>query len=153
MTSFNIHKITSFINDYLNSHLNDFFNEPYHIMLLDEHKELVLKWSDQNGEHLLIDEDSAVKTIRNLKQSKQIKDISFGCIPFTLGKNAEYYLSIHIKGDIQKADAYLILIKELLKESVQAHLNQQVINKNEQFTFAIMNSIHFVNLPQIVYHL
>ncbi|TLX70843.1 PAS domain-containing protein [Labilibacter sediminis] len=142
MNSYSIHKITSFINEYLSSHLKDLFNEPFRIMLLDENKKLVLKWDASPNEGTLGTENAMLISLQNLNHSKQIKDTSLGLIPIQL-HNTSYHIGICIQGDAAKADAYLRLIKALLKESVQAYINQQVINKNEQFTFAIMNSIHF----------
>lgn len=137
MTSLNIHKIISYINDYLNSHLSSFFNEPYIITLLDDNKQLVFKWGEINLENSVL--QTSTKTDNTIK----INDITFNVLPFQINKESTFFLGLGIEGDIKKGDSYLILLRTLLYESIQVYLDQQVITKNELFTFAIMNSIHF----------
>ncbi len=146
MGKVNIHQITAHINNYLSINLDSLITEPCQIFLLDVNKEIVFNCKSSLLQHDFPQINHLQKHFNTKRTYFEIQDYCVNIAYIELLPNHKFYLCLVIKQNTEQARSLLNLIVALLQESIQKIIQQNIIDKNEQFTFAIMNAVNFAVL-------
>jgi len=129
-----------FIKTYFNKELKQLIPSNHVMVLLDEHKKLFYKFDNSES---TFDFNSFEKAVATEHIPKSVGGWTLCVQRFEVITRRKYYMALCIKEPYPIAKSFCDLLQLLAKEAVDANINRLIINNNEQFTFAIMNSTHF----------
>ena len=143
MSKIGVHHIISLINEYLNSKSVTLFPKPYHIFLLDNNDNIVIDRYEYKDKEQTPQLSTLIHSDTFKLGNFQHGDFYIHYTSYEITPGINYKLGLIIKGNQEVAVTYLKLLKSILVEHTQKQIKKDAIDKNEQFTFAIINSVNF----------
>ncbi len=145
MVTLNAQDTIHHINNFILNDISRFISEPFNICIFDENKNILIQKSfDEKNTLESIVSKVSFPEFFNIQKNKP--EYSFYSVPFKIHSELTFYLGILIKGKLETAQSYTLLLKEIISQSIQHIQKQHQIDENEQFTFAIMNAVNFAVL-------
>lgn len=146
MRKVSILQIISHISNYLTLNIERLITETHGIYLLDDRKNIIKDWPSKNTDSNFPDSLIIQNNFSAKNQHAELESYSINTVPFQLVPNTNHHLALVCATDNKHAKSYLNFLLALLQESVIRFIHQKTIDKNEQFTFAIMNAVNFAVL-------
>ncbi len=143
MSKIGVHHIISLINEYLNSKSVTLFPKPYHIFLLDNNNNILIDRHEYKDKEQTPQLSTLIHSDAFKPGNFQHGDFCLHYTTYEITPDINYKLGLIIKGNQEVADTYLKLLKSILVEHTQKQIKKDAVDKNEQFTFAIINSVNF----------
>ena len=145
MTGISTKNIVQHINNCISLEIKDLIAEPAIIYLFDNNKKLISSHSTSSAN--IYEKYSTVNFLEQ-PNSNQIENgnINFSSQELTILPNQLYTIGVLIEGNPSLANSYVGLIKTIITHSTNNLSSHHLLNKNEQFTFAIMNAVNFAVL-------